>query len=172
VNHFWRLLNDLKIAHIKLLDFDRERRGGGWARIRYVIEQLVTYRNDLTLATFNMTPNQLAALGDQQPQVAVQINEWLEHLEGYNVFFSGPLDLDFLLLEAFEPEYKGATTGTGPVIPTAPQALTQRLESARSAVLKPEGGDGTTYSPAQRDLFIWYQYLFLGRGNGNLASRN
>jgi putative ATP-dependent endonuclease of OLD family len=27
VNHFWRLLNDLKIAHITLLDFDRERRG-------------------------------------------------------------------------------------------------------------------------------------------------
>jgi putative ATP-dependent endonuclease of OLD family len=50
------------------------------------------------------------------------------------------------------------------VIPTAVQARSQRLESALSAVLKPEGGDGATYSSPQRELFIWYQYLFLGRG--------
>ena len=32
VNHFWRLLSDLKIPCITLLDLDRERDGGGWAR--------------------------------------------------------------------------------------------------------------------------------------------
>jgi predicted ATP-dependent endonuclease of OLD family len=164
VNHFWRLLNDLKIAHVTLLDFDRERVGGGWARIKYAIEQLVAYRDDLTFDTFNVTQEQVVALGNQQPQVESQLSAWLQHLEQYDVFFSGPLDIDFLLLEAFENQYKGATTGTGPVIPTAVQARSQRLESALSAVLKPEGGDGATYSSPQRELFIWYQYLFLGRG--------
>ena len=33
VNHSWKLLNDLDIRHITLLDFDRERVGGGWSRI-------------------------------------------------------------------------------------------------------------------------------------------
>jgi hypothetical protein len=38
------------------------------------------------------------------------------------------------------------------------------LLSSIGAVLKPQGGDGATCSPAQRELFIWYQYLCLGRG--------
>ena len=100
VNHFWRLLNDLKIAHVTLLDFDRERVGGGWARIKYAIEQLVAYRDDLTFDTFNVTQEQVVALGNQQPQVESQLSAWLQHLEQYDVFFSGPLDIDFLLLGA------------------------------------------------------------------------
>jgi hypothetical protein len=164
VNHFWRLLNDLKIEHVTLLDFDRERVGGAWGRIKYVIEQLVRYRTDLTLTNFNLNEQQLVALGNRLPGDDQQLLEWFQYLETHNVFFSNPLDLDFLLLEAFENQYKSATTGTGPVIPTDPPARARRLESACSAVLKPEGGDGATYSPVQRELFIWYQYLFLGRG--------
>ena len=41
VNHFWRLLNDIEIPFITLLDLDRERDGGGWGRIKYVIKQLL-----------------------------------------------------------------------------------------------------------------------------------
>ena len=41
VNHFWRLLSDLDIPYITLLDLDREREGGGWGRIKYAIEQLI-----------------------------------------------------------------------------------------------------------------------------------
>lgn len=164
VNHFWRLLNDLKIAHVTLLDFDRERFGGAWSRIKYAIEQLIKYRADVTVGSFGISQQQLdgfatALAGDQQ-----HVASWLRALETYNVFFSGPLDLDFLLLEAFTTQYQGATTGNGPIIPTTPEARQKRLDSACTAVLKPEGGDGSTYSPAQRELFIWYQYLFLGRG--------
>ncbi|MFR4087039.1 MAG: ATP-dependent nuclease [Dysosmobacter sp.] len=41
VNHFWRLLNDLEIPYMTLLDLDRERDGGGWGRIQYVLKQLI-----------------------------------------------------------------------------------------------------------------------------------
>lgn len=41
VNHFWRLLKDLEIPFITLLDLDRERYGGGWERIKYAIQQLM-----------------------------------------------------------------------------------------------------------------------------------
>lgn len=41
VNHFWRLLNDLKIPYITLLDLDRERDGGGLGRIKCALNQLI-----------------------------------------------------------------------------------------------------------------------------------
>lgn len=31
----------MEIPHITLLDLDRERDGGGWGRIKYVLEQLI-----------------------------------------------------------------------------------------------------------------------------------
>ncbi|MCD8551010.1 MAG: ATP-dependent endonuclease, partial [Shewanella xiamenensis] len=41
VNHFWRLLNSLKIPFVTLLDFDIDRNGGGFGRMKYVVEQLI-----------------------------------------------------------------------------------------------------------------------------------
>ncbi|GGP71069.1 ATP-dependent nuclease [Shewanella saliphila] len=41
VNHFWRLLNSLKIPFVTLLDFDIDRNGGGFGRMKYVVEQLL-----------------------------------------------------------------------------------------------------------------------------------
>jgi hypothetical protein len=46
VNHFWRLLNQLRIPHITLLDLDRERYGGGWGRIKYALKQLIENGTD------------------------------------------------------------------------------------------------------------------------------
>ncbi|MCS6039015.1 AAA family ATPase [Klebsiella pneumoniae subsp. pneumoniae] len=43
VNHFWRLLRTLQIPFITLLDFDIDRSGGGFGRIKYAIEQLVSF---------------------------------------------------------------------------------------------------------------------------------
>ena len=53
VNHFWRLLENLDIPYITLLDLDRERVGGGWGRIQYVLEQLlkVNYEKEELLET-------------------------------------------------------------------------------------------------------------------------
>lgn len=164
VNHFWRLLNDLGIPHVTLLDFDRERQGGGWSRIKYVIEQLLTYRSDLTLQHFAITEAQLDSMPTWSLDDAGIIGGWLQGLEIYDLFFSAPLDLDFLLLEAFPTQYRSATDGTGPRIPTDEPSLAARLLSARNAVLKAEGGDGHTYTLAEQSNFVWYQYLFLGRG--------
>ena len=164
VNHFWRLLNDLGIPHVTLLDFDRERQGGGWSRIKYVIEQLLTYRSDLTLQHFAITEAHLNSMPTWSLDDAGIIGGWLQGLEIYDLFFSAPLDLDFLLLEAFPTQYRSATDGTGPRIPTDEPSLAACLLSARNAVLKAEGGDGHTYTLAEQSNFVWYQYLFLGRG--------
>lgn len=41
VDHFWKLLHSLDVLHLTLLDFDRERLGGGWGRIHYACSQLI-----------------------------------------------------------------------------------------------------------------------------------
>ncbi len=46
VNHFWRLLEDLQIPYATLLDLDAGRWTGGWARIKYVCEQLMEIDTD------------------------------------------------------------------------------------------------------------------------------
>lgn len=40
VNHFWRLLHELGIPYVTLIDLDRERECGGWGRISYILKQL------------------------------------------------------------------------------------------------------------------------------------
>ena len=37
------------------------------------------------------------------------------------------------------------------------------LETVKNT-LKEHGGDGTTYSPEQKRLMVWYTYFFLNRG--------
>ena len=41
VNHFWRLLDGLRIPHATLLDLDAGRAGGGWGRIKNTCAQLL-----------------------------------------------------------------------------------------------------------------------------------
>lgn len=112
VNHFWRLLNDLHIPHITLLDLDREREGGGWGRIKYVLKQLVAngYPKEKLLKLKSgkvMTDAELEKMNEWDVHKEESMQLWIKHLENFNVFFSAPLDIDFLMLENFGEEYKG-----------------------------------------------------------------
>ncbi|WP_245442303.1 ATP-dependent nuclease [Mesorhizobium hawassense] len=104
VNHFWRLLNDLGIPHVTLLDLDLARHQGGWGRIRYAAKQLLLYGKatnpEISLETVETIPEwngEKLLLDDDE--------HWFEDLEGEGVFFSSPLDLDFMMLEAFGSAY-------------------------------------------------------------------
>lgn len=172
VNHFWRLLTDLSIPFVTLLDLDRERQGGGWARVKYACTQLlkVGVSKDKVLRVKN------GVLSDPEfkemhmwpvddPDNVANLSAWARGLEEFDVFFSTPLDLDFMMLMAFPDAYHGATTGRGPKIPNegTPEYQT-RLDDARIAALKRQGSGGSTYSKDEREEFVWYSYLFLGRG--------
>jgi hypothetical protein len=68
------------------------------------------------------------------------------------------------MLEAFRTEYQSLAV-RGPRVPAkGTPAYQKRLASATTAVLGDEGGDGSTFTTEQRELFPWYSYLFLGRG--------
>lgn len=188
VNHFWRLLKDLYIPHITLLDFDREREGGGWGRIKYVLEQLI--QNGYSKSELLKT--KLGCLFDEEfDEMHIwDINDsdslqyWIDYLEKYNVFFSAPLDIDFLMLEYFGDVYKSLLNEKeGPRIMVKekedrsqmyikdieemeyayPEYINRIAEDVRHS-LKECGGDGSTYSEKQKKLMVWYTYFFLNRG--------
>ena len=188
VNHFWRLLSDLNIPYVTLLDLDRERDGGGWGRIHYALSQLIKLgikREDLLLMEDRVLPEadfKLMNIWNVKDTSSMQL--WIDRLENYNVFFSSPLDIDFLMLEKYGDIYKdmlseregprlavavGDETATYPVrtlekadVPVAEYIA--RLERDVKATLKENGGDGSTYSEGQKKLMVWYNYFFLNRG--------
>lgn len=176
VNHFWRLLHDLEIPFLTLLDLDLEKAGAGWGRIQYVRDQLVErYGQGNPHLTVEKPEGKCSIedkgydqLGDRavsDPRMAL----WLEIFEScYGVFFSSPLDLDLAMLEAFPNAYT-ETIGigqTGPRLPAKEDSGYERALQARvdhvlaSDPEKPTPGLGSTYSAAQRALFPWYKFLF------------
>ncbi|MDR7270103.1 energy-coupling factor transporter ATP-binding protein EcfA2 [Pelomonas saccharophila] len=159
VNHLWRLLSGLQIPYVTLLDLDWGRSGGGLGRIKTACEQLLSVGvTGESLFGANLRPEgpaanlALIAAGPQGDFANLQ--GWTAWLENFNVFFSGPLDLDYCMLWAYPAAYRVLDVGMrGP----------QQRGNARDAVL---GDDGTPafYDVAHDDPLRWYRYLFLGRG--------
>src|SRR5690606_27248782 len=103
VNHMWKLLNELSIPHITLLDLDRERGGGGWSRIKYAIKQLILNgrnRDELLKVWYDnglreeiLTDSDLEKFDDypMNSDWLKSMNDlWISRLmeDKYNVFFS------------------------------------------------------------------------------------
>lgn len=173
VNHFWRLLDALDIPHVTLLDLDRERSGGGWGRIKYAIDQLLELdasKEELLTVTLDGEETTVSETDfDGMADWNVSESSWLEafirRLEDYGVYFSTPLDLDFMMLRAFPEEYHAASEDGGkPRIPTEPKLFATAQAKAVDAVLKGDHSGGSTYDKEEQKAFFWYRYLFLGRG--------
>jgi predicted ATP-dependent endonuclease of OLD family len=185
VNHFWRLLNDLDIPFITLLDLDRERDGGGWGRIKYAIQQLldINYDKNLLLETSSgfLTDKEFEKMHNWDVTKTEIMMGWIKRLKEYNVYFSYPLDIDFAMLQSFKDRYilmlssdEGPRlTGYGKIQNLEIDEDTEmklydsysaRIESDIRATLKQEGGDGSTYGEKDKELMVWYSYFFLGRG--------
>lgn len=184
VNHFWRLLNDLTIPYITLLDLDRERYGGGWGRIEYTLKELLNlgYKKEKILT---LEGGEILSQEKVDTMHNWEINEkimevWMKYLENFRIFFSSPLDIDFLMLEKYEDFYKNILgTNEGPEIKIdghckkikdlnekekSSTEFQARISKDIRNSLKENGGSGKTYSAKQKELMIWYNYFFLNRG--------
>lgn len=173
VNHIWRLLDDIEIPYVTLLDLDKERNGGGWGRIKYVLQQLIALgfsrRQLLTLADKSILPQKELLMIHKWDESLIDIQySWIKFLETYNVFFSKPLDLDFELLNAFTAEYQSTIPKNGgPDIPDKekqPKEFGEKVLKGIQATLKSEKATAVTYSKEEKELMTWYNYHFLGRG--------
>ena len=171
VHHLWRLLTDLQIPHLTLLDLDRERHFGGWRTIQYVLRELLAVlpeeKWDSLLAVQDngqmrrLTEQELDAMG-QQAVNAPAIASWCERLEQFDVFLSSPLDIDFVMLSAYTDRYMAVHRGQPKGFGT--DSWPARIDASMTSVLGSEGGDGATFTDDEKALFPWYSYIFLGKG--------
>lgn len=104
VNHFWRLLHGLGIPHVTLLDLDLARFQGGWGRIKYAARQLLAY-GDVTKAGFTGAQVNSIPKWDDKQGLMLADDGWFKRLGERGVFFSLPLDLDFLMMTAYPNAY-------------------------------------------------------------------
>lgn len=106
VNHFWRLLDELRISHITLLDLDSARYQGGWGRVRNALKQL----DELTPSSPKFGQQKIDALPKWDDDVDFptfgQTPKAIDVLERHGVFFSHQLDLDLMMLEAYPSAYQ------------------------------------------------------------------
>jgi putative ATP-dependent endonuclease of OLD family len=176
VNHIWKLLNTLHVPYITLLDLDIEREGGGWGRIKYALKQLINIGHKksklLELSDKSIFDDksfeQMHTWSLKEKDEVENLKSWVNYLKGFDIYYSEPLDLDFLMLQHYAAFYKEAVPdGGGPRIPKKEEESEDyriKIEKAVQATLKSEKATASTYSEDEKELMIWYNYHFLGRG--------
>ena len=181
VNHFWRLLNQLQIPYITLLDFDLERYGGGWSRIKYALKELI--KIDPAVGEVEMKNSKITIadiIDNLDKREDNNYKGWLNFLKESSIYYSYPLDVDFLMLENYKNDYiETLSSNEGPFVEIGGKRIkmqnisdeektTEEFKSKRDVsirnTLKEHGGSGEGYSDTQKELMIWYDYFFLGRG--------
>ncbi len=141
VNHFWRLLSELQIPYLTLLDLDTARYQGGWGRIKYVNNELMKHEPAKQLPHDHNIPE----WNNDEYKVAGYPG-YLKYLETSGIFFSYPMDLDFALLMAFPRKYA--------------VALERPDVGTIQAVLGKGHHDSTQYSTEMLEMFGTYHSLF------------
>jgi len=114
VNHFWRLLNELGIPYVTLLDLDSGRHQGGWGRVRNALNQY----NRVRPGVYGDQAIDGLSKWDDAVDFPVFADSNLQDnhgpiydLEQTSVYFSHPVDLDLMMLEAFPDAYGAEPAG-------------------------------------------------------------
>ncbi|MDZ4619395.1 AAA family ATPase [Bacillus cereus] len=132
VNHMWRLMKELDINYVTLLDLDLGKQHGGMKNIKRIISELKKYTD------YDSFP-------DTDP--SRDIIDVAKKLRKYGVYFSSPLDFDFAMLESFETEYR-----KGKPRLNASKAMRRTIKVSKEV---------KSYYKGKESLFCWYRHLFL-----------
>jgi len=176
VNHFWRLLDSIKVPFVTLLDFDIDRNGGGFGRMKYAIEQVE--KVDCITSTYihsgivehipkwnsAKNPSSFALSYDGTEGTVNIVNE----LEKCNVFFSSPLDIDFSLISTFPDVFCEKDLSYGERGPTEGKedeedTDTEKRQAALIKAVLKKGNTGRRFNFGEdwEKNFLWYRYRFL-----------
>ena len=175
VNHFWRLLNSLKIPFVTLLDFDIDRNGGGFGRMKYVVEQLLLMdeikSNYINARILPLIPNWDSELNVNSFAMSYEDGETriiTEELELCNVYFSSPLDIDYSMICSFPEIFCVKDEAYGERGPSDGKEDEEEEDTAKreaaliKAVLKKGNiGKRFDFGPDWERNFLWYRYRFL-----------
>ncbi|UYZ72835.1 AAA family ATPase [Moraxella bovis] len=150
VNHFWRLLSQLDIPYVTLLDLDIGRYCGGWGRIKYVNDQLSQHSDGAFLKEDTIPKWNESEIRTNHTYQDGQGQErnLFAGLESLGVFFSYPMDLDFSMLKAYPSEFELEDTKELPD------------EKLIASVLGKSHHKPEQYSEDERKLFASYHKLF------------
>ncbi|MEZ9136114.1 AAA family ATPase [Vibrio splendidus] len=175
VNHFWRLLNSLKIPFVTLLDFDIDRNGGGFGRMKYVVDQLLLMdeikSNYINECIIPYIPNWNSERNADSFSIHYEDGKTriiADELEACNVYFSSPLDIDYSMICSFPEIFCEKDEAYGERGPSDGKEDEEEEDTAKreaaliKAVLK-KGNAGKRFdfgSDWQRN-FLWYRYRFL-----------
>jgi len=141
VNHFWRLLSDLEIPYVTLLDLDLSRFQGGWGRIKYANDQLKKFSPEKTLPEDFGIPK-----WNSEKDKIRDYDNYFEELENRDLYFSTPLDLDYAMILAFPTQFKVEEE--------------EATESIIKSVLGKSHFNSEQYSADEQLLFSSYHKLF------------
>lgn len=164
VGHFWRLVTQLGISYTTLLDLDLGRSSGDVRQFKAVASAIREFRTPPADFLKDLDTAIAMTREKDNPQwnwTRKNFEAWLPFFEREDVFFSAPLDLDMLMLQAFPAAYqKLEDKAHGPRDPEEPQRQAKAAESS----LKDGGYGVASYAeyPEIMPLFPWYSYLFLG----------
>lgn len=103
VNHFWKLLNDLSIPHVTLLDYDLGRHNAGRLRLKYAADQL----SNLGIKPPFEKPKDADAW---RALAKSELIKWYSWVKSNGVHFSLSLDLDMMMLKAFPKQYQSISS--------------------------------------------------------------
>lgn len=160
VQYFWKLLDNLSIPYATLLDLDLGRKGGGYGRVTTAISELIAAGADekVLLKTSTGTTD-LKSMKGWDSSKWNTLKAWVEFLEGHNVFYSAPLDLDMEMLAAFPDAYKAIIPeGGGPSL-TPDEAVEVVLGKGGNGIADYKAAEFSGYK-AQMPA---YRYHFLTR---------
>lgn len=146
VNYLWKLLTDLSIPYVTLLDLDLGRHQGGWGRLRYIFKQL----ENIGVST-PVELDKLPKWNEVNPlECGHQLSvDCLAFLKSQGIYFSSPLDLDFSMIRAFPRAY-----GLDEEKMSVPD------NAAYKSVLGKSHGDPSWYSNSEMKYFEDYHSLF------------
>ncbi|WP_289758515.1 ATP-dependent nuclease [Lactobacillus taiwanensis] len=150
VTSIWDLLESLNIKYITLLDLDYGRYLGGEVRIKYIIEEL-RLRNKES-EKLNKIGEELNALNDTNKEKLIELTI---QLQDYGVFFSSPLDVDFMMLQSYKKQYISITNS---------KPRTNEKSKILDRALKGKRMEKPDYSDDEIELMKYYNTIFLGRG--------
>src|SRR5262249_32145547 len=114
VDHFWTLLNDLRIPHATLVDLDLGRAHGGKKIVKGMIRKLQdagkNFAENMYIGLI-LDLNDLNDLDDDQLLDDKEAFNWIKALREEGVYLSFPLDVDFSMLKAFPEAYQRPNPG-------------------------------------------------------------
>ncbi len=156
VNYFWKLLNYLAIPHITLLDFDIDKKIQN--PLKYVCKELLEISPNLQIGNININSSNI----DQKfNSIVISDKNFRNELEKKNIYFSYPLDFDFLMIESFLEQYK-LLKGRGPNVLTHLEEpdYEERLENYVKTPFKDDFILNESVFSEKGESLAWHKYLF------------